>query len=82
MPLSFINFPVLIFSRIASASSFAINIFAEIVSVKSVTLKIYIIFSLRISRSSVDTTSPSITTSPIPSCISAILIISPSQFLP
>ena len=61
------NLPFLILSLIGSASSFFINIFAEIVSVKSVTLNINMIFSFLISLSSVEETIPSITTSPISS---------------
>ena len=61
------NFPFLILSLTGSASSFFIKIFAVIVSVKSVTLKMNIIFSFLISLSSVEETIPSMTTSPISS---------------
>ena len=81
-PLIFKNAPFLILSNSSGTSSFFEKIFSTIVSVKSVTDMIMIVFSLRISLVSKLMTCPRIATSPISPTILSIVITSSSKSLP
>ena len=81
-PLTRTNFPPLISFNSSGTSSFPAKILRTIVSVKSVTEKIMMVFSLRISRVSTDRIFPRITTSPIGPSIFSISMLSSSKSLP
>ena len=82
LPLIFKKFPFLITPESSGTCSFFANTFTVIVSVKSVTLNIIIVLSLRISRISTLRTIPEIITSPIAVSICSIGVTSPSKSLP
>ncbi len=81
-PLSFTNAPGLTCGIISGSCSFLANIFTVIVSVKSVTSKIKIVFSPRISLVSSAIIFPRITSSPISVWICSIGVGSSSKSLP
>ena len=82
LPLIFKKLPFLITHESSGTCSFFANTFTVIVSVKSVTLNIIIVLSLRISRISTLRTIPEIITSPIAVSICSIGVTSPSKSLP
>ena len=81
-PFIFKNAPLLISLKISGSCSFLVNIFTIIVSVKSVTANIMIVFSLRISLVSNWMTFPRMVISPISPTTCESSIVSSSKFLP